>query len=97
MSTEKPADGHSITLPGWFIKVMAIAATIFTALFIPWASWLTATLMQVSFKVDQTQAISGRQDKFDERLTETSQRSLLNRLEIEELKRRVNAQDARNP
>jgi hypothetical protein len=84
-------NGHSITLPGWFLKVMAGATAIFTGLFIPWAVWLTATMMQVSFKVDNAQALSVKQDKTDERLNELDKRLLLNRVETSEITRRLDA------
>lgn len=45
-------NGSSITLPRWFLWFITGASSIFLALFVPWATWMTTTLITMRVQMD---------------------------------------------
>ena len=66
MSTGNPItdkilnETKGVNLPGWFLKVMAACASLLTVGGIPWASWVTYTLIQIEARDDNTRSNQDR-------------------------------------
>jgi len=49
-----------LTLPDWFLRVVAWAATAFVLLFVPWATWMSKQVIDMHVHMDAIPAIVQR-------------------------------------
>jgi len=49
-----------LTLPEWFLRVMAWAVSAFVLLFVPWAAWMSRQVIEFGTHLDQIPALSAR-------------------------------------
>ncbi len=73
---DESRESGAVTLPRWFLYVTGAASTVFVALFMPWAIWVTVTLMSINFSLPPgieaaktVNSLTGRVDRLDDRET----------------------------
>ncbi len=49
-----------LTIPRWFLWIMSACTTIFLATFVPWASWVTVTLVAISVRMEAMPRLEAR-------------------------------------
>jgi hypothetical protein len=81
-----PADtaNGGFTIPRWFLTVVAGLWAVFLAVFVPWASWMTYSVILMTAKIDDAQSLRARIEDVDKRTT-------ANQFNLLDLQRRLDA------
>lgn len=55
--TAASSSDESVMLPKWFLYVASGCMSVFLALFVPWASWMSVTVLTLSVKIEEWQKV----------------------------------------
>lgn len=91
------ASSEDMRLPAWFIKFIAGVSGGFIALFVPWAAWLTFTTITMNAKIDVVGEVTDSIAKIHDRLSAEERETYGIKLELIEMRRRIEAAERPKP